>query len=69
MNMVLWLHVGWTRMVFCVSTIRHIRQKIKRCRCKPRVNPKNKAHVDKVWGNKGKLDIEIPRFIDDYKSK
>ncbi len=54
------------RMVFCVSTVHRIGQTIKRCIRKPRVTPKNKAHVDKVWGDKGKMHIEIPRLIDDY---
>ena len=58
-----WMDNG---MVFCVSTVHRVGQTIKRCRRKPRVTPKNKAHVDKVWGDKGKMDIEIPRLIDDY---
>ncbi len=58
-----WMDNG---MVFCVSTVHRIGQTIKSCRRKPRVTPKNKTHVDKIWGDKGKMDIEISRLIDDY---
>ena len=50
-----WMYNG---MVFCVSTVHCIGQTIKRCRCKLRVILKNKAHVDKVWSDKGNMNIQ-----------
>ena len=32
----------------------------------PRVNQKNKRHVDKIWGKCGKVHVWIRRIMDDY---
>ena len=58
-----WMDNG---MVFNVSTVHKADQIIERCRGRPRKTLKNKAHVDKRWGQQGKVDIWIPKLIDDY---
>ena len=58
-----WMDNG---MVFCVSTVHKAGQIIERCRRRPRKTLKNKAHVDRIWGQQGKVDIWIPKLIDDY---
>ena len=53
-------------MVFSVSTVHKAEQIVERCRRQPRKTQKNQKHVDEVWGTKGKVDVMIPRLIDDY---
>ena len=53
-------------MVFSISTVHRLGQMVERCRRHPRKTQKNQAHVDKVWGLKGKINIMIPKKIDDY---
>lgn len=58
-----WMDNG---LVFCVSTIHHIGDIVKRTRKRPRETKNNKKHVKEVWGDDGKKDIYIPCLIDDY---
>ena len=58
-----WMDNG---IVFCVSTVHKAGQIIERCRRRPRKTLKNKARVDRIWGQQGKVDIWIPKLIDDY---
>ena len=53
-------------IVFMVSTIHNVTDKFKRGRRRPRQTATNKNHVKEVWGQNAKVDIEIPRVIDDY---
>ena len=53
-------------MVFCVSTVHRIGNKVKRLRKKPRVTNKNKHHVSVIWGEKGVVEVFIPILIDNY---
>ena len=39
---------------------------IERCRRRPRKTQKNQSHAENVWGSKGKVNIMIPKLIDDY---
>ena len=34
------------------------------CRRRPRVNQKNKIHVDKLWEKQGKVHVWIPQIVD-----
>ena len=36
------------------------------CRRRPRVNQKNKIHMRKFWGKQGKVNVWIPKIVDDY---
>ena len=58
-----WMDNG---LVFCVSTLHKPGKIIKRKRKRPRVTQNNRAHVNKIWGDKGATDIYIPTMIDDY---
>ena len=58
-----WMDNG---LVFCVSTLHKPGKIIKRKRKRPRVTQNNRAHVSKIWGDKGATDIYIPTLIDDY---
>ncbi len=58
-----WMDNG---LVLVVSTVHKIKKIVKRMRKKPRKTPKNKNHVDKIWGDKGAVFIFIPTMIDDY---
>ncbi len=51
---------------FFVSTLHKAGQIIERYRRRPRKTLKNKAHVDQIWGQQGKVDIWIPKLIDVY---
>ena len=53
-------------MVFCISTVHQIGNKVKRLRKKPRVTNKNKDHVSEIWGEKGAVEVNIPILIDNY---
>ena len=53
-------------MVFVASTVHRVGPVIKRMRKRPRLNATNKKHVLKVWGDDGKVSINIPTLIDDY---
>ena len=53
-------------LVFCVSTLYKVGKTIKRMRKRPRKTAKNKNHVDRVWGDQGKVQIYIPPLIDNY---
>ncbi len=53
-------------MVFYASTVHRPGLEIERCRRRPRKTQKNQAHVEKAWGSKGKVNIMIPKLIDDY---
>ena len=58
-----WMDNG---LVFCVSTIHKVGGKVERMRKRPRVTMNNSAHVKHVWGDEGKMNINIPKLIDDY---
>ena len=53
-------------VVTMVSTLHDGKEKIERERKKPRINQKNKAHVESIFGKEHKQKIFIPGFIDDY---
>ena len=53
-------------MVFCVSTMHNVGNRVKRMRKRPRKTVNNKNHIDKIWGEKGATDIYIPSLIDNY---
>ena len=58
-----WMDNG---LVFCVSTLHKVGNKIRRLRRRPRLTEKNKNHVREIWGKEGTKEIEIPTIIDDY---
>lgn len=58
-----WMDNG---MVFCVSTMHKVGNRVKRMRKRPRKTANNKNHIEKIWGEKGATDIYIPTLIDDY---
>ena len=58
-----WMDNG---LVFCVSTLHKVGKTIKRMRKRPRKTVNNKNHVDRVWGDQGKVQIYIPTLIDNY---
>ena len=58
-----WMDNG---LVFCVSTIHKPGQIVKRRRKRPRVTANNKKHVQKIWEDRGTVDIFIPLLIDKY---
>ena len=67
MNTEHFLDDGWTmNYVYCVSTLHKVGKTIKRMRNIPRKTVNNKNHVDRVWGDQGKVQIFIPTLIDDY---
>ena len=53
-------------LVLCISTLHKVGNMIKRNRKKPRKTGKNKAHIDRIWGDEGSREIYIPNLIDDY---
>eukprot|EP00957_Ditylum_brightwellii_P167518 12752005-Ditylum_brightwellii.AAC.1 len=53
-------------LVLCVSTLNKVGKKLERVRKHPRITIKNKDHVTKIWGDKGKKSIRIPTLIDVY---
>ena len=54
--LVRWMDNG---LVFIVSTVHSVEQIRKRARKRPRATVRNKRHVDRVWGNKGKLFLHL----------
>ena len=52
-------------LVFVVSTVQKIGKKIKSIRRRPRKTVLNHNHIDRIWGDKGKVLIRIPTCIDD----
>ena len=53
-------------MVFCVSTVHSVGNKVKRNRKRPRITNKNRNHVGDVWGDNGCVEVFIPTLIDNY---
>jgi len=53
-------------LVLLVSTLHSVGNSIKANRRKPRITLKNKAHVEKVWGKKHRVEILIPLLVHHY---
>eukprot|EP00957_Ditylum_brightwellii_P175492 13361515-Ditylum_brightwellii.AAC.1 len=58
-----WLDNG---MVFCVSTAPKVGGMVERAIRRPRITVLDTKHVKDIWGNVGKKEINIPRFVNDY---
>jgi hypothetical protein len=53
-------------IVTMVTTVHTGNEKVERGRRKPRLNQKNKDHLEEVWGEQHTRNIAIPKVIDDY---
>lgn len=53
-------------IVTMVTSVHRVDDVITRSRRRPRYTNTNRRHVDHVWGDQARVDIDIPRAIDDY---
>ena len=53
----MWMDNGLVFLVTTVHTVMDVSKFLKRW---PRVNQRNKKHVEKVWGKQGKVHVCIP---------
>ena len=51
---------------FVLALFTELKKTIKRERKRPRTTVKNKNHINKIWGDNGKVEVYIPTLIDDY---
>ena len=49
-----------------MSTVHSIGTVILKSRCRPRVTKLNFSHVSKTWGSNPRVNIKIPKLVDDY---
>ena len=53
-------------LFFLVTIVHNVMDVSKRLRMMPRVNQKNKTHMEKVWGKQGKVHVYITKIVDYY---
>ena len=58
-----WIYNGIILLIMTVQTVMDVSKFLSR---RPRVNQKNKIHMRKFWGKQGKVNVWIPKIVDDY---
>eukprot|EP00957_Ditylum_brightwellii_P134295 10239008-Ditylum_brightwellii.AAC.1 len=53
-------------VILMVSTVHRVGEAVMCMRRRPRIMVKNKGHVTQIWDKQGKVEVQMPRMVDNY---